>query len=231
MTPYWQDLERGLTIYHGDCRDVLPRIEGIDLVLTDPPYGNGTNYGKYLDTTSNLERLIKDTFPLLRQKSERVVLTPGVLSQYKWPVPTWTLAWLNTGNTASSCWGFSCWQPILAYGTDPYLANGLGRRPDAFYASKLADSRPTHINHPVPKRISLWSWLLVRVSALKNDTVSDPFMGSGTTLVAAKQFQRPAIGIEIEERYCEIAALRLENTPVLPFPPEPPKVEQANLFP
>jgi site-specific DNA-methyltransferase (adenine-specific) len=62
--------------------------------------------------------------------------------------------------------------------------------------------------HPCPKPDDVWRWLIVRGTAVEGTTVLDPFMGSGSTLVAAKSLGRKSIGIEIEERYCEIAAQR-----------------------
>lgn len=81
--------------------------------------------------------------------------------------------------------------------------------------SWLVTEKPIEINHPCPKPIKVWKKLLNSVS-LREHIILDPFMGSGTTLVAAKELGRRAIGIEIEEKYCEIAVRRLAQE-VLPF--------------
>lgn len=109
-------------------------------------------------------------------------------------------------------WGFTCWQPILAYGSDPYLANNMGSRPDIIEHSETSEKN----GHPCPKPFAFWKKLLHRGSVKSTDTVIDPMMGSGTTLEAAKDMGLRAIGIEIEEKYCEIAAKRLSQE-VLPF--------------
>jgi DNA modification methylase len=92
-------------------------------------------------------------------------------------------------------------------GNDPYLANGLGRRPDIFIHTETTENW----DHPCAKPIGFWKKLLLRGSVRESDIVLDPFMGSGTTLRAAKDLGRRAIGIEIEEKYCEIAAKRLSQ--------------------
>jgi DNA modification methylase len=93
-------------------------------------------------------------------------------------------------------WGFCCWQPVLVYGKDPYLQEGAGRRPDALVATETAEKN----GHPCPKPIGVWKWLMQRVSPHENETIIDPFCGSGTTLRAAKDLGHPAIGIEVDRK-------------------------------
>jgi hypothetical protein len=146
--------------------------------------------------------------PLLRDKCNLVALTPGVANIYLYSEPTWILCWFDPGGIGSSRWGFCTWQPILVYGVDPYLAAGKGRRPDGFELMQRGDP-DRDLGHPCPKPVGMMRWLVQRVSPERTDVVLDPFMGSGTTLRAAKDLGRRAIGIEIEERYCEIAAKRM----------------------
>ncbi len=96
---------------------------------------------------------------------------------------------------------------ILLLATRSRLVKGLGRRPDLINHTETTESN----GHPCAKPIGLWTKLLKRVSPSQEETILDPFMGSGTTLVAAKTLGRKAVGIEIEEKYCEIAARRLEQ--------------------
>lgn len=210
--PYYEEPENGIVIYHGDCRDILPHLPKVDLVLTDPPYGVGVDYGTYEDTQSNLRILIDEIWPILQAASDRILITPGIANIQVWPKSTWVLCWMIQGtNCGSGPWGFATWQPILAYGKDPWLANGKGRKMDSF-VNKCASEKN---GHPCPKPLKVWNWIMIR-SSFEGESVLDPFMGSGTTLVAAKNLGRRAIGIEIEERYCEIAVNRLRQD-VLPF--------------
>jgi len=206
VSPYYED--ELVTLYHGDCRDLLDGIEG-DLTLTDPPYANGTAYASYQDSQENLQDLIAALFPL---RTNRALITPGVANMHLYPQPAWTLAWVTPAGAGSGPWGFSCWQPCLAYGGDPYLANGLGRRPDTLIRTETTKED----RHPCAKPIDVWRWLLMRGSAAEDDVVVDPFAGAGTTLRAAKDCGRRAIGIELDERYCEVAATNLaqESLPV-----------------
>jgi DNA modification methylase len=188
-------------------QDILPHLEPVDLVLTDPPYGVDIKYESYHDTAENLASIINAVFPLLLACSKRILLTPGVNNLWDYPKPTWILAWVYGTTNTYGVWGFNSWQPILAYGKDPYLENKMGARMDIIKDSKT----PIKYGHPCAKPESFAQKLLLRGSALTSDTILDPFMGSGTTLVAAKQLGRKAVGIEIEERYCEIAVKRLQQ--------------------
>ena len=137
------------------------------------------------------------------------LITPGVANMWRYPAPKWTLCFASGAGTGSGPWGFTSWQPVLAYGTDPYLSAGLGRRPDTKLTSEGA-SVDGGI-HPCPKPHKLMRWIVARGTTESGQTILDPFMGSGTTLRAAKDLNRKSIGIEIEERYCEIAAKRMSQ--------------------
>ena len=206
MKPYYQD--EWVKIYHGDCREILPTLEKVDLVLTDFPYGNNTAYGVYDDTEDNLILLIRDTMPLIIGGASRALITCGVANIGLYPKPEWILSWITPAGSGSGKGGFCCWQPILAYGKDPYLQAGKGRRPDIFIKTELsADSE-----HPCSKPIDIWRMILLRGSISTDDIILDPFLGSGTTLRACLDTNRKCIGIEIEEKYCEIAAKRCSQS-------------------
>jgi site-specific DNA-methyltransferase (adenine-specific) len=205
LRPYYEDSHT--TIYHGDCRDILAsgELPKANLVLTDPPYGIGEAYASHDDTKLNLKQLIGESIELIRRAAPAVLMTPGVANVHEYPKPDWMMAWVTPDGSGSGPWGFCCWQPVLAYGKCPYLSRGLGRRHDYIIHTESAEKN----GHPCPKPLGLWKLLMVRGSPKQGELIIDPFMGSGTTLVAAKETNRRAIGIEIEEKYCEIAARRL----------------------
>lgn len=203
MTPYYQDA--AVQIFHGDCREILPQLEPVDLVLTDPPYAVGENYESHNDSGLRLRLLIQDFLPVVRAKAPTVTLSCGVANVWLYPKPTWTLCWFNKAGAGSGPWGFTCWQPLLCYGPDPFLKAGKGRRADFIEHSETSEVN----GHPCPKPIGFVSKWIQRTSF--GESILDPFMGSGTTLRAAKDLGRKAIGIEIEEKYCEIAARRMSQ--------------------
>lgn len=218
MKPYYE--HAGITIYHGDCREVLPHVGKVDLVLTDPPYGvnlgdrknnnrERKQYASVHDSESLIAEICESIIPSLRLKCSRMVITPGVRNMFLYPPPDHVGSFFYPAGAGCNQWGFSCWQPILYYGKDPFA--GKGSLADSFSSTEPAEKN----GHPCPKPIKQWTWLLRR-SSLDGETILDPFMGSGTTLVAAKRLDRKAIGIEIEEKYCEIAANRLSQE-MLPF--------------
>lgn len=203
MTPYYE--QDGITIYHGDCRDVLPSIS-YDAIVTDAPYGVGVGYDLFVDQRESVEALARDLAPFING-AKRAAVFSGVPQMWMWPPPKWVLCWSYAPATNEfSPWGYAQWQPVLVYGADPFLERGMGPRPTVFTNSTPPDK--TGINHPCPKPSAVTRWVIGRTTA-SSDVVVDCFMGSGTTLRAAKDEGRRAIGIELSERYCEIAAKRL----------------------
>lgn len=215
IKPYYE--EEGITIYCADSRDVLHHLNGIDVVLTDPPYGvklghkpnnqrfDRKKYTKVDDTPEFIDAVVLPVIEQCRKIAKRVIVTPGVKNMFAYPPPEHVGAFYYPAASGCNSWGFSCWQPILYYGKDPY--GGKGSRPDSFISTEAAEKN----GHPCPKPIGQWKKLLQRVG-LPGETVLDPFMGSGTTLVAARDLGLKAVGIEISEGYCRIAVERLRQS-------------------
>jgi DNA modification methylase len=213
MTPYYQD--KHCTIYHGDCRDVLPTLEPVDLVLTDPPYGIGEAAGlnksrgnlaiakDYGNSTWDDERVPSDLICLAIGGGKNAVVFGG---NYYTDILSQNTCWLvwdkqNGENDFADC--------ELAWTTLP----GAVRR-ISYVWNGMIKQRPEQRFHPTQKPIGVMSWCIATADTktkAKAETILDPFMGSGTTLRAAKDLGRKAIGIELEEKYCEIAAKRLQQ--------------------
>lgn len=156
-------------------------------------------------TPKRIRTLLKETIPLVLSRVNRALIFSGARMLFIYPEPDAIGAVFTPSGAGHSPWGFQCSHPILYYGKDPYLADGLGPRPNGF-----RDEQPNreNIDHPCPKPVKWMRWAVNRASRY-GETIIDPFMGSGTTLRAALDLGRNAIGIEIEERYCEIAVRRL----------------------
>ena len=217
MTPYYD--RGGITLYHADARDVLPALEPVGLMLTDPPYGidggrgNGNQQrgkGRYRSDfwDDTPDYICEVVVPLVRigiALSDRAIVTPGSAQMYLYPKPDdigcfWTPAASGWGK-----WGQIAFNPILYYGRDP--RSGIGQSPNG---RQLTEPPPKN-GHPCPKPLNAWQWLLNKGSADPAEVILDPFVGSGTTLRAAKNLGHPAIGIEIDERFCEITVRYLEQ--------------------
>ena len=217
MDPYYQ--RDGITIYHADCRDILPDLSGIDLVLTDPPYGidggRGGNRARgkavyeaegWEDTPEYIRSVCVPIVKAATEIADRTIVTPGKRNLHLYLQETtpddigcfWTPAATGFGS-----WGVSTFHPILYYGRDQRA--GVNASPSGRTVTEHAKVS----GHPCPKPLNAWKWLLNKGSAELDDLIVDPFMGSGTTLVAAKHLGRPAIGIDINLDYCRIAAERL----------------------
>ena len=177
----------------------------VDLVLTDFPYGVGVEYSDFKDTQESLMTLVQSVMPEILRISKRTVLTCGHTNIWHYPQADWIMAWVNKAGSNRNPWGFTCWQPILCYGKEPHLAHGLGARHDILIANETTEK----LGHPCAKPIKFWMQLLNRCSITTQDLILDPFCGSGTTCVAAKNLGRRYIGIDISPEYCKIAEERL----------------------
>ena len=224
MTPYYQD--SACTIYHGDCREILPQLPKVDLVISDPPYGVRRPSARRLEHHRFSEVHGNDSVDTAFISLLNVVDRGAVYLFTAWDVLNeWRLA-LDPSFKVRSCivWDKcvhgladlkTCWAPkhemILFAANGRHELRG-GRPTDVVSIMRVS---PIDLLHPYEKPESLIG-LLVCHSSDEGNTVLDPFMGSGTTLRAAKDLGRKAIGIEIEERYCEIAAKRLAQE-VLPL--------------
>ena len=185
--PYYQD--SAVTIYHGDCREVLPYLPSVELVLTDPPYPN--NAGHFVEGIAAAnEFLSKYQCPHWRVFWDEMSRPPV-------PLPLVAIHIWHRTNTNRP----DNYEPIYEFNSDG------AKRASRVYPFCVIFPGLTGINatgHPTEKNEKL-------ISALcgKAEHILDPFMGSGTTLRAAKNLNRKAVGIEINERYCEIAANRM----------------------
>jgi site-specific DNA-methyltransferase (adenine-specific) len=204
MEPYFQ--EAGITIYCADCREILPQLPKVDLVLTDPPYGMDYQSAWRIEWQRKA-KIVGDTeFPLWLFDLDYSV---GLFACCRWdnlphiPKPKSCIVWDKCRHGMGDLeheFGRQ-WEAIVFYaGTEHQF---IHRPVDIIRVPCIP---PSELVHPNEKPAAMWTPI---INAHKSDIILDPFMGSGTTLRAAKDLGRKAIGIEIEERYCEIAARRL----------------------
>lgn len=207
IKPYYTD--DSVTIYNCDCREILPELPEVDLVLTDPPYGmnwdgrvssgkngHGGNHSKFKGVTiygdnEHVDLLLITSmscvliiwgfhhFPEQLSKGSAFVWIKKLPKAFGTFLSDADLAWMNKGHGVYV-------SPVI--------------NPASFQNERV---------HPTQKPVSLMKWCIEQSGT--NGVVLDPFMGSGTTLRAAKDLGRKAIGIELEEKYCEIAARRMSQ--------------------
>jgi site-specific DNA-methyltransferase (adenine-specific) len=232
MSPYYE--HGGITIYNGDCLDVLPTLGAFDVMLADPPYGAGISVdslrfkpkvSKWWNEAdrSRIRRhspVIGDDKPfdpshLLAFPVRARVLWGGQFyaSRLKDSGGWWIWDKRNGARDVTDAeWPLS--EAEMAW-TD------IGKRTRMFrhtWFGLIRDSEHKEFFHPTQKPAALMLWCLKEAKA---KSAVDPYMGSGPTLVAAKRLGIPATGIELDERYCEIAATRLEQE-VFAFTDAPP---------
>lgn len=199
-------------LYLGDCTEILPTIGRVgDVIITDPPYGVDYEYDEHEDTAENLEALARFIIERNSQFATRTVIFTGVKNLRLYGEADWTYAWVCPAGTGVSPFGFTCWTPIAFFGKDPY--SGKGSRPDVFVDYK---PKRTGVDHPCEKPLSVMQWAIERFS-LPGETVIDPFMGSGTTGVAAAKMGRNFIGIEKTQKYYDIAEHRIAEAEMQPI--------------
>jgi site-specific DNA-methyltransferase (adenine-specific) len=232
VKPYFQD--EAVTIYHGDCREVLPALTPVDHVITDPPYAEyvhakaRTNPGydkaaihmpacRYLNFDS-LEDDVRSVIGalIIPMASRWTLVFSDLESTEKWRVALASLDYVRTGiwhklNGAPQFTGdrpaVGCEAITICHAKSRKRWNGGGHQ--AFWEHPISHAMDRF--HTAMKPLSLMAQI-VGLFTDPGETILDPFMGSGTTLRAAKDLGRKAIGIEIEERYCEIAAKRMSQS-------------------
>ena len=238
IKPYYS--EPGIEIYHGDCRDILPHLPKVDLVLTDPPYdifthrGAMTKDGSSFGVSFSEMRDIPGLVGLLLDRCDKwsiVFCSLEMLGSYQAVRPenyvrggVWdriiNAPQLSGDRPAQGAEGIA----ILNGRTGRMRWNGGGSA--AIWRAEVERGRKLH---PTQKPLNLFTDLIGKFSQ-EGETVLDPYMGSGTTLVAARQLSRRAIGIEIEKKYCDIAIDRLRQE-VLPLnQPTYEKHEQGEML-
>ena len=207
--PYYQD--ESCTIYHGDCRELLPLLSDVGAIVSDPPYGmnwdgkvsRGNSHGpkgtkaKSYGITIAGDNEPFDPSPLIG--FPYVVLFGSNHYAQRLPVGT-TLIWVKRLDA-----GFG------SFLSDAELAWRKGGHGVYCFRDLAMQAETRTREHPTQKPVGLMKWCIERSGAPPTSLILDPFMGSGTTLRAAKDLGRKAIGIEIEERYAEIAAKRLQQ--------------------
>jgi len=220
--PYYLDLEYGQAIYYSDCRLVLPHIpdKSIDLVLTDPPYNAGIDYGLYKDNLPEVEyiELLSWLVSEATRISHGILVFAGTGNLFLYPKPRFTLVWLKrNGKNRAGNIIHNCFEPLVYYGRSVSLFSDVYDFPIVFQKDE--------VKHPTPKPPKLCLKLVADFSK-EGEVILDPFLGSGTTAYCAKKLGRKCIGIEVELKYCRIAAERCAQA-VLPLESEQVKQGQG----
>lgn len=209
MKPYYQD--ESVTIYNADCREILPTLDKVDLVLTDPPYGIGTTgmqlgTGKHKWHRGDWDNERPELKPIL--VGNKHCIWGGNYFTNQLPVTESWLLWIKRSELYDSDRDPHQWAIAELAWTD-YGGKPRTRHQNWHGGMRAGDKSNRDFSHPTQKPLELMRWC-IEISETTG-TILDPFMGSGTTLRAAKDLNRKAIGIEIEERYCEIAANRMSQ--------------------
>jgi DNA modification methylase len=238
MRPYHHD--ESVTLYWGDCLDVLPLLEPVDHVISDPPYFRDVYVRMKGNNTVTIDEAYKGA-----SFGKMAAGAIGHIDEMVAPLAAWMAVnvrrWALVFSDQENCWR---WRAALVDAGMRYARTGMWVKPDPMpqmtgdrpgqgyepctivhakgqmrwngggrpgvwtYNTAKGDGRP---DHPCPKPLPLMSEL-VGLFTDEGETILDPFAGSGTTGVAAKLNGRKCILIEREEKYCEIAAKRLEQT-------------------
>lgn len=203
-------------LYLADCLDVLPQLEGVDAVVTDPPYGIGFKYNIHDDSPDGYGEMLGRVLSLCAEASSDDA--PFFVWQGMKNAPQWHQWFPKDFRILAACKGFVQFRPTVPqYGFDPVIHWGKCKaKPSVFlrdyHVQRLAPfgaGRPK-IEHPCPRPLEQVRYFVEMVGE-GAPTVLDPFMGSGTTGVAAIELGHRFVGIEIDPDYFEIAHKRIKH--------------------
>lgn len=213
MTPYYSD--EAVTLYHGDCREVTAWLEA-DVLVTDPPYGIAWRAGglhSLRSTRSTAEQSITGDESVAVRDDVLDAWGPRpavIFGSWRQPRPASTthrLIWHKAGRKPGVAPA-----PWFPNDEEVYLVGsgwvGSPPRGTVITTTEARERAPQEIGHPTPKPVGLMETLIVRCPP---GVVADPFAGSGSTLVAARNLGRKVIGVELDEAYCELIAKRLDQ--------------------
>jgi DNA modification methylase len=222
MRPYYAD-DR-VTLYHGDCREITNWLAA-DVLVTDPPYGIGWSKGDWSAShnpaghsgiKNDLDTSTRDG--AIATWGDRPALVFGSL-RAAYPAGWQRMLVFHKPTVGSGLFGnrmpwLTNWEPIFALGQWPDQTPGL----DAVISTRSASASGysgyvTRHGHPHAKPLDVMEQL---IDACPPGVIADPFAGSGSTLIAARNLGRKAVGVELDERYCETIAKRLAQD-VLPL--------------
>ncbi len=214
----------GITLYHGDCREILPGLGAgsVDMLITDPPYGARRPSARRL-AGEQFSEIIDNDCVRTDWMHYRCIKQGGAIYCFcTWDtLEQWKSGLSGAGFRVRSCivWDKvihgladlkTCWAPqheLVLFGALGRHELQGGRPKDVLRVQRVNSTR---LQHPYEKPVQLIESLLLP-SSERGDTILDPFAGSGTTGRACKDLGRKCIMIELEEKYCEIASNRLKQ--------------------
>lgn len=228
MKPYFES--GGTTIYHGDSRELLPLVRG-DILITDPVWPNAP--AGMFDVDNPLQLFAAAAVHFTKFRKAIIQLgcdsDPRMLQAIPAELPYVRTCWLryalpsykgNVLNSGDVAYVFGAGDLPEGRKVLPGEATSTGRlrvwaaraaSPDVRPRGSARKARDVHdFGHPCPRDMEHVRWLVANFTK-KADVIVDPFCGSGTTLIAAEHLGHPAVGIEVQERYCEVAARRIED--------------------
>lgn len=195
MKPYFE--APGVTLYHGDCHDILPSISGIDAVITDPPYPNNADH--FCDGVAAAMRLIETfrfgTAMIFWSELESPPCCMPIVAVH---------IWHRTNVNGRP------YEPIFHFCQD-----GLKRRSEikehAAVFGGVGPGCSEYLGHPTQKPVALMQWLIEKSRAPEGAVIADPYFGSGSTAIACIRTKRKFVGIEVNEKFCRTAADRIDR--------------------
>ena len=187
------------------CGDVRThKLAGVNAIVTDPPYGIGFTYASSDDSRKAWFELMDATVPHFIDVADVVVMPCSGIDRLGWwytrHPPDWIIAWYKGSPGHRAHVGFNDWEPHLVWGKPPSQIHDYFQTRCGFEIE----------GHPCPKPVAWAAWLCERFCPA-GGTMADPFLGSGTTLIAAEQLGRTCYGMEIEPRYVDVCVRRFYN--------------------